>query len=175
MNFKFKNNLKKNFSGSVLMRDLAVALAAAWYVYVPSLFKLQGWMGFLVGLLPPYLIGKAIDEPAISYGVVATGATHLFYIYGQDISKAISGQNIWSFGANNTADKTKPETPKEFSEAKMEGLSGASFRRLPSGEEVMVYDGNSGINDYLMPGDFGGMNDYQGGSEIPKLAYAERF
>ncbi len=113
----------------------AIGLAAFWVAGPSTWFKLKGVPAFLLQFGIPIAAAKYFKWDNLLTATAAVGATHLMY-YNLDEMMTKWGLPIWAL------DKEKAAT--------VSGLSGAQIKTLPSGEQVVYYEG--GMNDYITEG-----------------------
>lgn len=169
----FKQNIKVGFSKPQLLDDLQAIAAAPIYVGLPSIFGLSGWAAWAVGVGVPVLIGKATGLYAMARAALALGMTHILYVYGEDMIKAVSKEGkIWELGMNDDLSNYMVYDHGRYTGSALRGLAedspntsyglqpGSEVRNI-GGENLIYYpsiptNSNSGVNDYITSA----MNDY---------------
>lgn len=103
INLNWKSNLKAGFQKEALINDGLSVFVGLWYTIVPTLLKLEGWVGWLVGWVVPYFIGKAINAPAVCNAAIGIGTVHFVYAKGNGLVQQVFGQPVWEFDTAGTS------------------------------------------------------------------------
>lgn len=103
-------NFKQGFSEESLIDDASALLTGLFYVVVPSLLKLNGWLGFAVGAGIPYLLGKLLRAPGMCSAALGIGITHVLMAKTSDSVANMLGQPIWTLNTVPASTSTTQTT-----------------------------------------------------------------
>lgn len=164
------NNMMKNLKASVskdsLMNYGQAALAPLFSITVPSLLKVNGWLGYAVAYLVPAFIGAMLGWRGLTTGALTMAIGHLGY---EMLDGPLNG--IWDLQLSEPA-----------------AMNDYMGEMIPANAEVKYIDGqpmyvyppalNNSMNDYItsekqiMLDDYIMSSDYQ----LPTAkSYDERF
>lgn len=108
-------NLKKGFTNTDnLIDDASALLTVLWYIAIPTLLKLSGWLGWAVGTIVPYIVGKLINAPGMCSSAIGIGTVHVMYAKFSNpnggatdgMLNKLFGRPIWDFEAPKTQSNT---------------------------------------------------------------------
>lgn len=147
INLNWKSNLKNGFQKEALINDGLSVFVGLWYTIVPTLLKLEGWVGWLVGWVVPYIVGKAINAPAVCNAAIGIGTVHFVYAKGNGLVQQVFGQPVWEFDTAEasapTQTNTLPNLPNLPNIPIPGGTSGIAERitAIAPGEQFMTHYG----------------------------------
>lgn len=91
-------NIKIAAKKENLIEDLKSGLAAVTYGIVPSVLKLDGWLGYAVAVGGTWLTGAALGWKGVTGTAFGAGLIHLLYSKG-DTYMADANMPLWRMGA----------------------------------------------------------------------------
>jgi hypothetical protein len=158
MALDIRKNIQLAFGRDRIMNYGASVLAGILYVVLPSLLKVDGWFGLLVGSGVPFILSILTGIPGFAYAAITNVATHLTYVYGGDLLKKANG----GFGVfvldqgNRVPDNILPASAEttSASTSTTTGTAGiGSFVTFPDG--TLVERADDGVSGFLMPESYG--------------------
>lgn len=140
INLNWKSNLKSGFGKDALIGNGLSAFVAIWYCIVPTLLKLDGWLGWIVGWGVPFLVGKAINAPSVSDAAIGIGTVHFIMTKGNGLVQEVFGRPIWALEPANSPATTPPVNPNIPNLPNLPGTRGIAeyVSAVAPGEQYMT-------------------------------------
>lgn len=101
-------NLKEGFTKKEnLIDDGSAFLTAGWYMFIPTMLGLSGWVAWLVGWVIPYFVGKLLKAPGMCSSAIGIATVHVVYANLADPNggatngtlNKLFGKPLWDFSA----------------------------------------------------------------------------
>lgn len=149
-------NFKQGFSEESLIDDASALLTGLFYVVVPSLLNLNGWLGLAVGAGVPYILGKLLRAPGMCTAALGIGITHVLMAKTSDSVANMLGKPIWTLNTKEDAVKTASTATTQIID--QEPIN--DLITLPNGEKIVAFSPDE-INRISVPinDNVAGMND----------------